>query len=74
MGPVMEGAGLNLTVLSEAHHLNVGIMACPELVSAVEEIGTGFVTAVRELTLRARSTTRRPRAARPSHRPVSESG
>jgi hypothetical protein len=34
MGPVMEGAGLNLTVLSEAHHLNVGIMACPELVSA----------------------------------------
>jgi diacylglycerol O-acyltransferase len=74
MGPVMEGAGLNLTVLSEAHHLNVGIMACPELVSAVEEIGTGFVTAVRELTLRARSTTRRPRAARPSHRAVSESG
>jgi hypothetical protein len=32
MGPVVEDAGLNLTVLSEAHHLNVGIMACPELV------------------------------------------
>jgi WS/DGAT/MGAT family acyltransferase len=56
MGPVMEGTGLNLTVLSEAHHLNVGIMACPELVPAVAEVGTGFVTAIHDLTLRARST------------------
>ncbi len=60
MGPVMEGAGLNVTVLSEAHHLNVGIMACPELVPAVEEVGTGFVDAIRDLTLRSRSTPRRP--------------
>jgi diacylglycerol O-acyltransferase len=53
MGPVVEDAGLNLTVLSEAHHLNVGIMACPELVPGVEEVGAGFVAAIRELAARA---------------------
>ena len=55
MGPVMEGAALNLTVLSEAHHLNVGIMACPDLVPFVGEVGDGFVEAVAELAARARS-------------------
>jgi diacylglycerol O-acyltransferase len=54
MGPVIEGTALNLTVLSEAHHLNVGIMACPALVPVVEEVGAGFVAAIRELALRAR--------------------
>jgi diacylglycerol O-acyltransferase len=49
MGPVMEGTGLNITVLSEAHHLNVGVMACPDLVDGASEIGTGFVDAVEEL-------------------------
>ena len=49
MGPVMEGTGVNMTVLSEAHHLNVGVMACPDLVPDVGEIGTGFVEAVDEL-------------------------
>lgn len=49
MGPVMEGTGVNLTVLSEAHHLNVGVMACPDLVPDVHQIGEGFVAAVDEL-------------------------
>src|SRR5664280_1906566 len=49
MGPVMEGTGVNMTVLSEAHHLNLGVMACPDLVPDVGEIGTGFVEAVDEL-------------------------
>ncbi len=57
MGPVFEGAGLNLTVLSEANHLDVGIMACPELVPDVAELGAGFVAAVAELMRRARSET-----------------
>ena len=58
MGPVFEGAGLNVTVLSEAHHLNVGIMACPELVPGVDELGAGFVAAIDELTGLARSEDR----------------
>jgi len=49
MGPVMEGTGVNMTVLSEAHHLNVGVIACPDLVPDVADIGTGFVAAVDEL-------------------------
>jgi diacylglycerol O-acyltransferase len=53
MGPVMEGTGVNMTVLSEAHHLNLGVMACPDLVPDVGEIGTGFVEAVEELRVLA---------------------
>jgi len=49
MGPVMEGSGVNITVLSEARHLNVGIMACPDLLDDVDELGRGFVAAVAEL-------------------------
>ncbi len=49
MGPVMEGSGVNITVLSEARHLNVGIMACPDLLDDVDELGRGFVSAVEEL-------------------------
>jgi WS/DGAT/MGAT family acyltransferase len=49
MGPLFEGSGLNLTVLSEAHHLNVGIMACPDLAPDVGDIGQRFVGAVAEL-------------------------
>ncbi len=49
MGPVMEGSGVNITVLSEARHLNVGIMACPDLLDDVDELGRGFVDAVDEL-------------------------
>jgi diacylglycerol O-acyltransferase len=53
MGPVMEGTGVNITVLSEAHHLNVGVMAGPDLVPDVGEIGTGFVEAIDELRVLA---------------------
>ena len=53
MGPLMEGSGVNITVLSEARHLNVGIMACPELLDDVGELGRGFVAAVDELAVLA---------------------
>jgi hypothetical protein len=49
MGPLMEGSGVNITVLSEARHLNVGIMACPELLVDVDELGRGFVAAIDDL-------------------------
>ncbi|MHB8219361.1 MAG: wax ester/triacylglycerol synthase family O-acyltransferase [Acidimicrobiales bacterium] len=49
MGPVMEGMGMNVTVLSEAHRLDVGVMACPELVPDVAQVGRFFVEAVTEL-------------------------
>jgi WS/DGAT/MGAT family acyltransferase len=31
-GPLMEGTGLNITVLSNAGEMNIGIIACPSLV------------------------------------------
>ena len=64
MGPVMEGTGVNMTVLSEAHHLNVGVMACPDLVPDVGEIGTGFVEAVDELRVFAERVHPRERRVR----------
>ena len=35
MGPVMEGAGLNITVLSYMDNVDVGFMACRELIPDV---------------------------------------
>ena len=35
MGPVMEGAGLNITVLSYMDNVDIGFMACRELVPDV---------------------------------------
>jgi WS/DGAT/MGAT family acyltransferase len=43
MGPLLTGAGMNITVLSNQDRLDVGIMACPDLVddawSLVESLG-----------------------------------
>lgn len=38
MGPVMEGAGLNITVLSYMDHVDIGFMACRELVPDVWDL------------------------------------
>jgi diacylglycerol O-acyltransferase len=59
MGPVMEGSGVNITVLSEARHLNIGIMSCPDLLDDVGELGRGVVAAVDELAALAHLAARR---------------
>jgi WS/DGAT/MGAT family acyltransferase len=48
-GPVQQGSGLNLTVLSTLDRLCFGAMACREMVPDVEDIATGFVDAIGEL-------------------------
>jgi hypothetical protein len=35
LGPLLPGAGMNITVLSNLDRLDVGIMACPDLVDDV---------------------------------------
>lgn len=55
MGPVLEGMALNITVLSEAHHLNVGVMACPDLVEDPDFVGRAFAEAIDELYERAQA-------------------
>ena len=45
-GPLLEGAGLNLTVLSNMGHVDFGVIACRELVPDVWDIADGFADAV----------------------------
>jgi diacylglycerol O-acyltransferase len=49
MGPVMEGAGLNITVLSYMDNVDVGFMACRELVPDVWSLARYVQDAMDEL-------------------------
>jgi WS/DGAT/MGAT family acyltransferase len=49
MGPVGEGLGLNLTVLSNMGRLDVGVLACRASVPDPWEIAEGFTRAVHDL-------------------------
>jgi WS/DGAT/MGAT family acyltransferase len=52
-GPLLEGAGLNITVLSNMGHVDFGVIACRELVPDVWDIADGFGDAVLDLRKRA---------------------
>jgi diacylglycerol O-acyltransferase / wax synthase len=49
MGPVMEGAGLNVTVMSYMDHVDIGFMACRELVPDVWDLPDLVEEAMAEL-------------------------
>jgi WS/DGAT/MGAT family acyltransferase len=49
MGPVMEGAGLNITVLSYMDNVDVGFMACRELIPDVWSLARYVQEAMDEL-------------------------
>jgi diacylglycerol O-acyltransferase len=49
MGPLLPGSGLNVTVLTNLGNVDVGVLACPDLVPDVAEVATGFEAAVAEL-------------------------
>ena len=53
LGPLLPGAGLNITVLSNMGKLDVGMLCCPDLVPEVWEIADGFPAAVATLLDRA---------------------
>jgi len=59
MGPLIEGTGLNVTVLSQSGDLDVGVMTCPELVDDAEAITTGFADGLEELATAARPRARK---------------
>lgn len=48
-GPLLEGAGLNFTVLSNMGNVDFGVIACRELVPDVWDLAEGFQEAVRLL-------------------------
>ena len=49
LGPLMEGAGVNITVLSYADSVDFGIVACERAVPHVGDIALGFGAAVADL-------------------------
>lgn len=49
LGPLLGGAGMNITVLSNMDRLDVGIMACPDLVDDVWELVTDLPKRLGEL-------------------------
>ena len=63
-GPLLEGAGLNITVLSNMGQVDVGVIACRELVPDVWDIADGFAEAVGELDKRADEANGGPKAVR----------
>jgi hypothetical protein len=49
MGPVFDGAGLNVTVLSYLDNIDVGLMACRESVPELWRLADGFPGALADL-------------------------
>jgi diacylglycerol O-acyltransferase len=49
MGPILEGAGLNITVLSNMGNVDFGAIACREMVPDLDTMATGFADAVASL-------------------------
>ncbi len=49
MGPIYDGGGLNITVMSYLDNLDFGIVACPELVDDVWTIAEGLEQSLDEL-------------------------
>jgi hypothetical protein len=71
VGPVFHGAGLNVTVLSNDGHLDVGLIACRELVPDLWALADDLPLALDELTAaagRATAPERRAPSPTPSRR------
>ena len=49
LGPIIAGAGLNVTVMSLNGRLGVGIVSCPDLVADLWELADMFPAALKEL-------------------------
>jgi diacylglycerol O-acyltransferase / wax synthase len=62
LGPVMEGAGLNVTVLSYLGNMDFGFMACAELVPDVWDLADHIETSMAELLAAAKGATRATQA------------
>ena len=55
LGPVMEGAGLNVTVLSYMDSIDVGLIACKELIPDLWDLAHAFEGSMDELTAAAKA-------------------
>jgi hypothetical protein len=62
MGPIFDGAGLNVTVLSYLDRVDVGFMACRETVPGVWGMAAAVPDAMAELVAAARAVAGAPDA------------
>ncbi|RMH67510.1 MAG: DUF1298 domain-containing protein, partial [Actinomyces sp.] len=56
MGPLLYGSGLNVTVVSHAGRLDIGLMSCPDLVPDLDGLAARFGPALDELLAAAGAT------------------
>src|SRR4029079_13877045 len=49
VGPIMDGAGLNMTVMSSLDQLDFGLQACPDVLPDVWSLAAGLQHALEEL-------------------------
>lgn len=49
LGPLLGGAGLNLTVMSLNQEMGIGVISCPDLLPQLWPIADGFSDALKEL-------------------------
>ncbi len=74
LGPIFDGAGLNLTVISYLDHLDFGFLGCRELLPDIDDLAAAVPDALRELAkaVDARNGPAAPhRAKRATPRPAS---
>lgn len=57
MGPIMDGAALNLTVITYRDRIDFGALGCTELVPDIDQIADGFEDAIQVLLERAKAAT-----------------
>jgi WS/DGAT/MGAT family acyltransferase len=65
-GPVFHGAGLNVTVLSNDGHLDIGLIACRELAPDLWTLAEDMPVALAELLSAARKRGRRQKRPQPA--------
>lgn len=49
IGPIFDGAGLNITVMSYLDRLDFGLLACPDLIDDVQRLAGWVATALEDL-------------------------
>jgi diacylglycerol O-acyltransferase len=49
VGPITDGGGLNMTVMSYLDNLDFGLLACPDVLPDVSAVGRGLTDALAEL-------------------------
>ncbi len=60
-GPLIEGSGLNITVLSNMGNMDIGVIGCPDIAPDVDDIAQGIVAGIE--VLRKAAAAAAPKAA-----------